>query len=146
MIDRKPDELNYTTIFSTYFLNKALVVLTTQLVEEWLTQEGYCKEDIAQAKNSVYLSFSFLQGSFASGSASLLSTEILKNAGCSDKLSDWMGYVVGTAVSLVMDLSPTGSLKTFISNVGGLSGKWCTKWAMNQMKEDALLILKKPTI
>ena len=128
---RKPDETSYSKIFSTYFLNKALVVLTTQLVEEWLVKEGYSEADVAQAKNFVYLGFSMWQGSFASGSASLVSAEILKNSGFTDKFSDWMSYIVGAAVSVIMDLSPKGTLKTAISNIGGLTGKWCTKWAMS---------------
>ena len=130
MITRKEDELNYWEIFSTYFLNKALVALTTQLVEEWLVQAGYGEPDVQQARNFVYLSFSILQGSFASGSSSLFTTEVLKNANFSDKASDWLGYLAGTAVSLIMDFSPKGLLKNSVSNMGGLAGKWCTKWAI----------------
>lgn len=140
----------YANSFSKYFLNKAVVALVLNLMDQ-LKEQGMTEEEVKRIQDYVYLILVALQGSMATSGSAFFCTKILNKLGCNESNSEWAGFIFGTVIGLAMDSSPLDIVNTAATMMGGMAGKWCVKRFFQpanpqKMAEQKILELESPTL
>lgn len=132
-------------VFLNYFNRKTVLTLATSITEDIMKSRGYDSNEIAFARDAVYLAIITMQNSVNTSGSAFCVTTLLNCLACTEDHAYWAGFAVGIAVSLAMDLTPWGVLNTAISTIGGISGKKCTLWVYENFKNTAQIIFH-PTL